>query len=446
MKEKGTRGYKVLKMLFLVVAVIGIIFIGLFPMKNRNLLLKFVTDRGEFEYLETNIDLKNGIKCEYSFDGFNTLQISKIEIYGRFKTFCLEKMDVYDIMASVENVVNGAVELKGGKIELNTTDSGLHIVMNDEFGSSLYKLSASALAERIIYAGIYLLFITIVVFIGMLISEIRFVKDRNYHGIAFEVKKFGEDIVKYGQYMIYAAKADLRAEVANSYLNRLWWLLEPLFNMVVYVVVFGNVMGSSVEKYATFIFSALLMWNFFSKTISYSVKLVRNNKEIISKVYVPKFILLISNMILNFFKLLFSLIVLVVMLFAFRVHIGVNIIWVIPAYIMMMMMAFGAGMLLLHFGVYVDDLSYAVGILLSMLMFLSGIFYEVITTLPEPLNILMMCINPVAVFIDTMRNALLYNTVANMPLLGIWTAFSFILCCIGVHIVYKNENSYVKVV
>ena len=246
--------------------------------------------------------------------------------------------------------------------------------------------------------------------------------------------------------MVYAAKTDLKAEVANSYLNRLWWLLEPFFNMIVYVVVFGNIMGNSVENYATFVFSALLMWNFFNKAVNYSVKLIRNNKDIVTKVYIPKFVLLLSNMILNIFKLLFSMIVLVVMMLIFRVQIGFNILWVIPAYIVMLMLAFGAGMIFLHFGVYVDDLSYAVGILMNMLMFLSGIFYDMMTTLPEPLNIIMMCLNPAAMFVDTMRQALLYNTAANLPLLGIWFALSLLLCCVGVHIVYKNENSYVKVV
>ena len=159
--------------------------------------------------------------------------------------------------------------------------------------------------------------------------------------------------------MVYAAKTDLKAEVANSYLNRLWWLLEPFFNMIVYVVVFGNIMGNSVENYATFVFSALLMWNFFNKAVNYSVKLIRNNKDIVTKVYIPKFVLLLSNMILNIFKLLFSMIVLVVMMLIFRVQIGFNILWVIPAYIVMLLLAFGAGMIFLYFGVYVDYLSFA---------------------------------------------------------------------------------------
>ena len=103
-------------------------------------------------------------------------------------------------------------------------------------------------------------------------------------------------------------------------------------------------------------------------------------------------------------------------------------------------------MIFLLYGVYIDDLGYAVGILLQILMFLSGIFYDTLTSLSTPLNVMMLSVNPVAMFIDTMRNGLLYNTVANVPLWTIWIVLSLQLCYIGIHIVYKNENGYVKVV
>lgn len=282
----------------------------------------------------------------------------------------------------------------------------------------------------------------------MLIDRLtdKYENNRDNHGFVFEISRFFMDMKKYQKFMVYAAKTDLKAEVANSYLNRLWWLLEPFFSMMVYVIVFGKIMGSSVENYATFVFSALLMWNLFSKTINYSVKLVRNNRDIVTKVYVPKFVLLFSNMILNLYKLVFSAIVLLVMMIFFKVHIGVHIFWVIPSYVVMILFSFGAGMVLLHFGVYIDDLGYAVGILLNMMMFLSGTFYDIMSGLASPLNALMLCLNPVALCTDTMRNSLLYNEVENLPILIVWGLASLILCWIGVHIVYKNENSYVKIV
>ena len=173
---------------------------------------------------------------------------------------------------------------------------------------------------------------------------------------------------------------------------------------------------------------------------------MRSNRDIVTKVYIPKFVILLSNIFLNLFKLLFSMIVLVVMLAIFKINIGMSILLVIPTYIILFLLAFGCGMILLHFGVFVDDLSYAVTILLNMVMYLSGVFYDMNNSLSPPFNVVLMYCNPVAILIDSMRNALLYNTVSNIPQLIIWSMISVILCCVGIHTVYKNENGYVKVV
>lgn len=354
-------------------------------------------------------------------------QIREIRLYRYFQSVCVDKI----VTAEFDSYMTVGKDT---------------ILFQDAACDLLRSNSRSLLFERIFFV---LILLALVIFIWLIINAVEERMDpdnRDNHGPIHEIKRFWKDMARYWQYMTFAANADLKAEVANSYLNRLWWLLEPLFNMLVYVVVFGRIMGRSVENYATFTFSALLMWKFFSTTINYSVKCVRNNRDIISKVYVPKHVLLISNMLLNMFKLLFSLIILVPMLIIFQVDVGFYVFWLIPAYLLMILFSFGAGMTLLHFGVYIDDLGYAVGILLQMMTFLSGIFYDVITSLPKPLNTMMLAVNPVSMFIDTMRNALLGNYISNVPLLAVWIVLSIELCYIGVHTVYKNENAYVKMV
>lgn len=445
MNEKQNIFFKSIRLFLIAVFVVGIVIIAIYPFDNRNLELQIVTDKGTYIEENTNIDIAEDKCREFIFENTESIKIKKIKLYGKLKSMLLKEINYGDLATYIEGIEDGELHWEEDGILL-TGQKDVHIRMNEAYGKFLKDESASFLQERILLVGLYFAFISVCSLIFKILEEKKCAVNWNNHGPILETKKFLSDICRYRQYMVYAAKADLRAEVADSYLNRLWWLLEPFFNMLVYVIVFGNVMGSSVENYATFVFSAFLMWNFFSKTVNYSVKLVRNNKEIITKVYIPKFVLLISNMILNMYKLLFSLIVQIIMMFVFQTKIGWNTLWIIPAYVVMVFLAFGVGMIFLHFGVYVDDLFYAVGILLNMLMFMSGIFYDVMTTLPQPLNSIVMCLNPVAIFTDTMRSALLYNTATNLPALGIWLLISVILCCVGVHIVYKNENSYVKVV
>lgn len=420
--------------------------IAIYPFKNRNLQVNFVTDEDVYIFGWSNDKIAAGDCDEIIFpDAVKEVNIEKILVYGKSKSTILHEVEFYNIPTYIAGVDSGQIAILEKRVVINA-EKTLHLYMNDMFVEKLQEISKSFLQERLLFMGLYLCLIAFL-FIGcVVLQEKNTPNNWDNHGPIYEAKKFWNDMKKYRQYMFYAAKVDLKAEVANSYLNRLWWLLEPLFNMVVYVIVFGNVMGNSVENYSTFIYSALLMWSFFNKTINYSVKLVRNNRDIISKIYIPKFVILMSNMILNLYKLAFSLIVLIVMMIIFHIQIGWNIIWVIPAYLVMILLSFGVGMIFLHFGVYIDDLSYAVSILLGMLMFLSGIFYNTMTTLSAPMNSFMMCLNPVAVVVDTMRCALLYNMASNLPILGMWFLISVILCYIGIHIVYKNENSYVKII
>ncbi len=418
---------KKLKIALIFLYIIGVVIIGIYPFDNQEVTVNIKTDEGTNSIkLDADIIAAGG-EYAVSYPGIQNTVIKEITLSRKYKSIYVDK-------------------IQSDHVSWYTRIEQDQLVLTSDMLEMLQDISESFIMERIIYAEILL---AIVIFLWIVLNAIQEKGSRencNNHGPIYEIGRFVRDIKKYWTYMVYAAKADLKAEVANSYLNRLWWLLEPFFSMLVYVIVFGRMMGSSIENYATYVFSALLMWNFFSKTINYSVKCVRNNRDIITKVYVPKHVLLISNMILNFYKLIFSLIVLIPMLFIFKVHIGIEILGVIPAYILMMLLSFGVGMIFLHYGVYIDDLGYAVGILLQMLMFLSGIFYDVILSLLAPLNVMMLSLNPVAIFVDAMRNALLNRAITDVPLVIIWTILSLLISYVGVHIVYKNENGYVKVV
>lgn len=441
MKKSGFKIVKIiLGMLFLCLGI----FIAVYKFPDRDLDVKIKTTDGIYEVNLSAAEIKFGDKIYLDLDTTD-VDITEVYVYGRIKSMYLKKFTFGEFSNFIESMETGKAQVTENSLQI-ACDGNIRFCLNEKGKEMLVSTSCSFLLERLCILEILFVAFLLSFIICVAVEEKTNPSNRNNHGPIYEFKRFVKDMRKYGTYMVYAAKTDLKAEVANSYLNRLWWILEPLFSMLVYVLVFGKVMGKSIQNYAIFVYSALLMWNFFSKTINYSVKLVRNNKDIVTKVYVPKFILLISNMFLNLFKLFFSLTVLIGLIIIFRIHLGIEILWVIPAYIVMILLAFGVGMIFLHYGVYVDDLSYAVSILLNMLMFLSGIFYELRTSLSEPLDTLLLCANPVAMVIDTMRNALLYQSIYNIPLIINWFLIAVLLCCIGVHIVYKNENGYVKVV
>lgn len=255
-----------------------------------------------------------------------------------------------------------------------------------------------------------------------------------------------KDIKKFWSYSIVAAKAQLESEVANSYLNWVWWVLEPLCMMFVYAFIFGNVFGMREDNYAVFIFLGLALNDFFSKSIKSSIKIVKRNKQIITKVYIPKYILIISDMFVSGFKMLMCLIVVFIMMLITGVPITWRFIILIPILIDLYVFTFACCTFLSHFGVFIEDLANVVNIILKFLFYFTGIFYSIKTKFPVPYNTLVLRFYPIAKLIDYARESCLYGNNINFLYLIILFVVSILVSILGIKLIYKNENTYVKMI
>lgn len=260
-------------------------------------------------------------------------------------------------------------------------------------------------------------------------------------------KQFFADIKRYKSYMIYATKSELKTEVADSYLNWIWWILEPFCLMLVYTFIFGFVFNKSEAYYPLFIFIGLTLWNFFSANVKKSASIVRRYKSVISRVYLPKVILLLINMMTTGFKMCVSLAIVVVMMFFFKVPLSHHIIYVIPGMIIFLLLTFGLMCFEMHGGVYIDDLTKVNDIVLRLLFYLTGIIFNIDQRIGKnypKLATLLGKWNPAAFLLSSIRNALIYNQAPNWKWMLIWFVTSLLLCMLGVRLIYRNENNYVK--
>lgn len=305
-------------------------------------------------------------------------------------------------------------------------------------GKGIFYITLSHKIELTLIGCIFAFCVSLL--FALLLKHVTYNKFQSY------IIRFISDISKYFRYALRSAKADLRSEVANAYLDWLWWLIEPFCMMLIYTFIFGAIFNAAEQYFPIFIFTGLTMWTFFSRGISISVNIIRSNKGIISKVYLPKFTLYFARMLVNGFKMLVSFGMIIIMMIFYKVPVTINIIYVIPIMLVFFVFTFGLGSILMHFGVYVNDLSYIVGILLNMIMYLIGTFYSVAKRIPAPYGEILEKFNPVAYCIAALRNAVLYGEAPQMDLLVLWGIISIILSVIGVYTIYRNENAYVKVI
>ncbi len=257
--------------------------------------------------------------------------------------------------------------------------------------------------------------------------------------------RFIKDLKAYFPYARFSAKSDLKAEVASSYLNWLWWILDPLLYMLVYSFITVIVFQSKVDYFPIFVFIGLTLWNFFSKNVQGSVKMVRQNSGIVSKVYIPKYILILQKLIVSGFKMMICWALIVIMMAFYRVPLTWNVLYIFPILVEIVLLTFGCSCIILHFGVYVDDLFNVTQVVLRLIFYMSGIFYSIGDRVPEPYKTIMLTCNPVSMLIESGRRCLLYESVPYRKSILVWGVISVLLCVAGVHLIYKNENSYVKV-
>lgn len=105
--------------------------------------------------------------------------------------------------------------------------------------------------------------------------------------------------------------------------------------------------------------------------------------------------------------------------------------------------------ILLHFGVFIDDLSNIINLLLKFVFYMTGIFYNIETRIGKKNPMLGSLVgewNPMAYLIISFRKVILYGETPKLILIAVWFAISCLISIYGVHLIYKNENSYVKVI
>ena len=108
-----------------------------------------------------------------------------------------------------------------------------------------------------------------------------------------------KDIYDYRELLKTNVKKDIRGKYKGSFLGILWSFINPLLQVVVYWIVFPYLMrkGAGGDNYLVYLITGLIPWTFFLTTVSSGTTSIKANAGIIKKVYFPREILLISQVV-----------------------------------------------------------------------------------------------------------------------------------------------------
>ncbi len=249
-------------------------------------------------------------------------------------------------------------------------------------------------------------------------------------------------------------KASVKREVLGRYrgsvMGILWSFFNPLFMLAVYTVVFSVVFkarwgassGSKVE-FALVLFAGLMLFNLFSECVNRAPQLILSNVNYVKKVIFPLEILPAITLLSALFHALISF---GVWLIAYGLFFGMpHLTVLLLPMIVLPFMAFimGLSWALASLGVYLRDISQIIGVVTSVLMFMSPIFYPA-SSLPENYQHLLY-LNPLTPVIEMTRDVLFWGKLPDVTVLLSYWLITAVIAWLGFAWFQKTRKGFADV-
>ena len=174
-----------------------------------------------------------------------------------------------------------------------------------------------------------------------------------------------KEIWNYRSMITSLVKRDLRGRYKGSVLGFFWTFLNPLLQLIVYTFVFSIVMRAGIEDYYLFLFVALVPWVFFSSSVDGGAGCVRNQVNLVNKIYFPREVLPIAHVLSQLVNMLLSFLVVIAVLIVSGKGINLAVWWYLPIVILQeTLLAFGFALFFSAVTVFFRDLQYFLTIFL----------------------------------------------------------------------------------
>ncbi len=232
-------------------------------------------------------------------------------------------------------------------------------------------------------------------------------------------------------------KRDFKKKYKRTVLGMVWSLLAPLLNVLVLLFVFGNMFNRHQEHFIIYIFCGTLIMSFYTETTQGCMRALMANASVFTKINVPKYLFMLSKTFQAFINFMLTTVVFVIFCIFDKIHFGPHMLSLIYPVFWLLIFNLGVGMILAALFVFFRDVEYLYGIFLTLLNYVSAIFYPV-TIIPENLRFIFY-LNPVYVFIFYFRCVVIDGFIPSPIIHALIAGYSVVFLAIGC-IIYKKCN------
>ena len=254
--------------------------------------------------------------------------------------------------------------------------------------------------------------------------------------------KLFNEIYKYREFLKTSIKKDFRGKYKKSILGVLWSFLNPLFQLLIYALVFPFILKNDVDNYIIFLIVALMPWNFFNMTILQSAACIVSNGGIIKKVFFPREILPISTTTSNLLNFLITCIIVFASLFISGIGIGSSIIFLPLIILIQYIFQLGLSFIFSSITVYIRDVEYLLNIFMMLMFYMCPIVYSA-DIIPDKFLPLFK-LNPMFHIIEYYRQILYYKQNPNIASLLWLLGICIIILVLGLMVFKKLEKRFAE--
>jgi homopolymeric O-antigen transport system permease protein len=254
------------------------------------------------------------------------------------------------------------------------------------------------------------------------------------------------DFWKYRELFYFLAWRNIKVRYKQTVLGIAWALIQPVFSMIVFTMLFGKFakLPSDGVPYPIFYFSALLPWTYFAGTLNLSGNSLVNDPNLITKVYFPRAILPASAAISGLVDFCIGWVLLLGMLAYYQiVPTWQSLLWPILV-VLLLVFSLGVSLILAALNVKYRDVKYVVPFAIQFLLFATPVIYPM-SMIPERYQ-LFIALNPLSGIIETFRASLIPNREIDWYMLSVSSILTVLVVVVGAIYFRNTERTFADVV
>ena len=247
-------------------------------------------------------------------------------------------------------------------------------------------------------------------------------------------------------------KRDIVTVYKQTILGPIWFVLQPLFTTLIFVILFGRIAGLSPDGIPQFAFYLLgiTIWSYFSDTLNITSKTFTDNANIFGKVYFPRLIIPLSKVISGFIKFLiqfafFTIFWTYYVLVTKQMKPDWHIVFAPIELLLLIMMSLGFGILITSLTTKYRDLAFLIAFGLQLLLYATPIAYPLSNPKLHKYE-LYLHLNPLSSLVEAIRLGFLGKGEFDL----FWLTYSFLFTCLililGIFVFNKVEQKFIDTI